>query len=224
MFNEKKISVIFDLDGTLVHSSPSLTKAANKLLVELNREIVDQKTYESFIGKGIPNQIKCLLDFTGGIPLEGLETYVKRFREIYDQDPYSASCCYKGVKECLTLLKNQGFNLAICTQKNLEPANKLLSYLGLKSFFDGFAFGDSLDVMKPNPKTVEYALKNFEQGPTFYIGDSETDAETARNSNVFFFLFTEGYRKKTIEEIKPDESFDNHEMKLNLIKKKLEDF
>ena len=101
MFKNKNISIIFDLDGTLVHSSPSLTRAANKLLKEINREIVDQKTYESFIGKGIPNQIKCLLEFSGGIPHDGLKKYIDRFREIYDEDPFSASSCYNGVKDCL---------------------------------------------------------------------------------------------------------------------------
>ena len=223
MSNFKKISIIFDLDGTLVHSSPSLTKAANKLLKKINRNQVTLKRYESFIGKGIPNQIKCLLEFTGGIPKDGLDKYINIFREFYDQDPYSSSICYDNVKETLFKLKERGFNLAICTQKNADPAIKLLKKLKIFNFFDGFAFGDSLEVMKPDPKMVQFALKDFEKGLTFYIGDSETDSKTAKNSNLKFFLFTGGYRKKEINEIYHHEHFDNHIDILNLIEKNLKE-
>ncbi len=224
MSNYNNISIIFDLDGTLVHSSPSLTKAANKLLKKINRPQVTLKTYESFIGKGIPNQIKCLLEFTGGIPDDGIEKYINIFREFYDQDPYSSSNCYDGVKETLLNLKKRGFNLAICTQKNSEPAIKLLKKLKIFNFFDGFAFGDSLDVMKPDPKMVEFALRGLEKGVTFYIGDSETDSMTAKNSNLKFFLFTGGYRKKEIDEIYHHEYFDNHNAILKLIEKNLKEY
>ncbi len=223
MSKYNNISVIFDLDGTLVHSSPSLTKAANKLLKKINRKKVTLKTYESFIGKGVPNQIKCLLEFTGGIPDDGLENYINIFREFYDQDPYSSSCCYDGVKETLFKLKEKGIDLAICTQKNSDPAIKLLKKLEIFHFFDGFAFGDSLEVMKPDPKMVQFALRGLKKHLTFYIGDSETDSMTAKNSNLKFFLFTGGYRKKEIDEIHHHEYFDNHNVILNLIEKNLKE-
>ena len=59
----------------------------------------------------------------------------------------------------------------------------------IKDFFTGFAFGDSLDVLKPDPLMVDFALKSFESKKTIYIGDSKTDLKTARNSDSIFFLF-----------------------------------
>ena len=95
--------------------------------------------------------------------------------------------------------------------------------LNLQQFFDGFAFGDSLPVMKPNPKMVEYSIRSFEKGPLIYIGDSETDSITAQNANAIFLLFSGGYRNSPIEEINHYAAFDHHSEILPLVTEILSD-
>ena len=116
-------------------------------------------------------------------------------------------------------MKSLNFDIAICTQKNKEPALKILEYFDIKDFFTGFAFGDSLDVLKPDPLMVDYALKNFESKKTIYIGDSKTDLKTARNSDSIFFLFTEGYRTENVSDLNPDYFFSKYSDLMALIKK-----
>ena len=111
------------------------------------------------------------------------------------------------------------FNIAICTQKNREPALKILDHFGIKQFFTGFAFGDSLEVLKPDPLMVKLATKNFSPKKNIYIGDSNTDLKTARNSDSIFILFTEGYRNESISELEPDYYFSDYNKLLELIKK-----
>ena len=211
-------NLIFDLDGTLVDSAPSLCKAGNFLLSKLGRSEIDVDTYKNFIGKGLLKQVEQLLKFTGGVPANELDEQFRLFREYYSLDPLAATKAYDGVHDTLKSLKSYPTKLAICTQKMEEPARKVLKGLNLQQFFDGFAFGDSLSVMKPNPKMVEYSIRSFEKGPLIYIGDSETDSITAQNANAIFLLFTGGYRNSPIEEIDHYASFDHHSEILPLVR------
>ena len=81
----KKISIVFDLDGTLVHTAPALAKAGNDLLFTLNLPPVSVKIYSTFIGGGIPMQVQKLLEFTNYPCVNSLEEHVEKFKEFYYQ-------------------------------------------------------------------------------------------------------------------------------------------
>ena len=211
-------NIIFDLDGTLVHTAPALTKAANELLKELNLPTISTSLYSTFIGGGIKKQVQKLLTYFE-YNYSSIDEYVKKFKDFYYIDPYFKSYLFPNVKDSLIELKSLNFDIAICTQKNREPALKILEYFGIKEYFTGFAFGDSLEVLKPDPLMVKFATKNLIQKKIIYIGDSNTDLKTARNSDSIFILFTEGYRKENISELKPDYFFSNYRNLLELIKK-----
>ena len=203
-------NIVFDLDGTLVDSAPSLCKTGNYLLEELHRPPIDVETYQTFIGKGILKQVEQLLLHTGGIPESDLEKYLRLFRERYDQNPLAATTVYEGVADILQHLKAMPARLAICTQKDQKPAQLVLSGLDLEQYFEGFTFGDTLPVMKPNPETVFHSIKGFDNGPLIYIGDSEMDAITAKNSKAIFLLFSGGYRNSPLKEIDHYAIFESH--------------
>ena len=211
-------NIIFDLDGTLVHTAPALTKAANNLLNELSLPSINTKLYSTFIGGGITKQVERLLNFYK-YNYVSVDEYVKIFKKYYYIDPFFQTHLFPDVKNALVKLKSLNFDIAICTQKNKEPALKILEYFDIKIFFTGFAFGDSLDVLKPDPLMVDFALKSFDSKKTIYIGDSKTDLETARNSDSIFFLFTEGYRTENISELNPDYFFSKYSDLMGLIKK-----
>ena len=124
--NRSYKKVIFDLDGTLVDSAPSLCFAGNKVLAKLDRSPVTVDEYKNFIGKGIAKQVEQLLIFTGGIPDGDLGPFLKLFRVFYDSDPLIATTIYPGVLVALKELKNMGFRLSLCTQKAEIPAKKVL--------------------------------------------------------------------------------------------------
>ena len=211
-------NIIFDLDGTLVHTAPALTKAANSLLRELNLPEISIDVYSSFIGGGIKKQVQRLLNHFD-YSFSSIDKYEKRFKDFYYINPHFQTYLFPNVKKSLSELKSLNFNIAICTQKNREPALKILDHFKINEFFTGFAFGDSLEVLKPDPLMVKLATKNFTPKKNIYIGDSNTDLKTARNSDSIFILFTEGYRKESLSELKPDYYFSNYRNLLELIKK-----
>ncbi len=195
----RRARLVFDLDGTLIDSNPTLASTGNALLAELGRPPVDEATSARFVGHGVDALVERLLRHTGGIPGDALAPHVRRFRAIYADDPVTGTTVYPGVTAALAALATAGHRLGVCTQKPNAPALTLLSALGLMPPVTGFTGGDSLDVLKPDPMMLRHTADQLGDGPVLMIGDSETDAETARRAGVPFLLHTEGYRLQAVE-------------------------
>ncbi len=201
-------SVVFDLDGTLIHSAPDLQAAANKMLADEGLAPLEMATIESFIGNGVPKLVeRCLRVYDR--PLT--EAAVDRMREYYDADPYTLTEPYAGVVDCLKALKADGIKLSVCTNKPLAPALTILDGLELTQYFDVVVGGDTYSTHKPDPQPLLGCMDKMgaEMANTIYVGDSETDALTAKNADMTFALFSGGYRKTPVEELRHHFLFDD---------------
>jgi phosphoglycolate phosphatase len=202
--------IVFDLDGTLVHSTPTLTATANTLLAGLDRAPLPTATTARFVGHGVRALVERLLLHTGGIPGGGLEPHLARFRQIYAADPLTATTVYPGVPEALAELAAAGHGLGVCTQKPDLPARAILRGLGLMPPITAFTGGDSLAVLKPDPRMLQHAADQLPAGPLLYVGDSEVDAATAAAAGVPFLLYTKGYRQGPAEILPHAARFDDY--------------
>jgi phosphoglycolate phosphatase len=199
--------IIFDLDGTLVDSNPSLSAAGNALLRELGRPAVPAEVCATFVGNGARALVERLLAHSGGVPGEGVDPHLARFREIYGADPVTGTVAHAGVPQALAALAAAGHGLAVCTQKPNGPAETILRALGLMPPITGLTGGDSLGVLKPDPRMLEHAAAQLPPGPVLYVGDSHVDAATAEAAGVPFLLYTEGYRLFPVEELRHTATF-----------------
>lgn len=186
--------IIFDLDGTLIDSAPSLSAAIDVLLAELGRPPLPAATTRSFVGHGVAVLVERVLRHTGGVPGGDLTPHVGRFRAIYGADPVTGTLVFPGVPQALEALAAAGHGLGVCTQKPGAPARLLLRALGLMPPISALTDGDSLDVMKPDPRMLAHTAAQLPDGPVVFVGDSEVDAATAEAAGVPFLLHTEGYR------------------------------
>lgn len=201
--------IVFDLDGTLVDSAPTIAAAANLLLGEYRRPPLPMPVILGFVGHGIANLVVRVLEETGGIPEGGPEPHVERYREIYGHDPVTGTVAYPGVSAALDALASAGHGLAVCTQKADPMALAILRGLALMPPVSGFAGGDSVGVLKPDPRIFFHAADQLDPGPALMVGDSETDAATARAAGVPFLLHRRGYRHGPEEAMAADGSFDD---------------
>jgi phosphoglycolate phosphatase len=190
--------IVFDLDGTLVHSNPTLTAAGNALLAELGRAPVSDAVCAGFVGHGARVLVERLLEHSGGIPDGDVAPHLARFRAIYAADPVTGTSPYAGVAEALRALSAAGHGLAVCTQKPNGPALVILRALGIMPPVAAFTGGDSLDVLKPDPRMLHHAADQLPPGPVILVGDSDVDAALAEAAGVPFLLHTEGYRRATV--------------------------
>ncbi|MEC9432960.1 MAG: HAD family hydrolase [Pseudomonadota bacterium] len=201
--------LICDLDGTLADSAPSLCAAGNRVLASLGRPPVDVETYKTFVGRGQRVQVERLLTHTGGVPGGDATPFLEAFRAGYD--PLEASSAYPGAVAALETLAAEGWRLAVCTQKTEVKARRLLAGLGFAVEHvvggDSVTGPDGAEVLKPDPRVIGAALAPLGEGPAVYVGDSETDAETAAAAGLPFLLHLEGYRKSPPEALAPFGSF-----------------
>lgn len=190
-------ALVFDLDGTLVDSAPDITAAVNRMLASEDQAPLDLATVTSFVGNGLPHLVARVIDHLG-LDMARHDALTTRTLAEYNRSASSLTRPYPGVIDTLDLLTSQGAAMGICTNKPKEPARHVLSDLGLARFFDVIIGGDSLTTRKPDPQMLHAAFAALPDLPRLYVGDSEVDAETARNAGVPFLLFTEGYRKSPV--------------------------
>lgn len=202
------VNVIFDLDGTLIHSAPDLHAAANKMLKSMALAPLSEAQIIAFIGNGVPKLVeRCLAVYNQPTSSEAVATY----RELYDADPYTLTRPYPGAVACLQALKAAGGKLAICTNKPEAPAKVILDGLGLTPYFDFIVGGDTYPTMKPDPAPLLGCAEAL-GGEAIYVGDSETDEQTATNANMTFALFEGGYRKTPVSEMRHHLAFTSFEV------------
>ena len=208
MVGKDKI-VVFDLDGTLADTAPALLNAGNQVLKSIGRNPIKLQQYKGYIGGGTKKQVEKLLIATGGIPDRGLDFYFKLFQDRYNDDPVKGCSLYKGAMELIEFLKSQGIKLTICTQKFESSAKKVLLHLNVYQHFDGFAYGDSTGVLKPDPKVFYHSVRGLGNGRYFYVGDTAVDLLLAKAVGASFYFHKRGYASQTLEKDGIDFSFDS---------------
>ncbi len=197
--------LIFDLDGTLIDSAPDLCHAANRMLKELyGAGPIPVETFATFIGQGLPKQLERSLRYAGieNPSEEEFERALQTFKRFYGEEPASRTIVFPGVREALDELHRAGAKMAVCTNKSEDLAWKALEGLGMADYFDALVGGETLPVRKPHPEPLHECARRLgeDSGPVYYVGDSETDEEAAHAAGYPLLLYTEGYRKKPVEE------------------------
>ena len=171
-------------------------RAGERWLAPLGRAPVTVETYKTFVGRGQRVQVQRLLEATGGVPGGDAAPWLARFRETYD--PLEASSAYPGAAQALRTLRAGGWRVSVCTQKPGAKAERLLEGLGLAVDLvvggDSVTEADGNEVLKPDPRVIAAAAEPLGDGPAVYVGDSETDAETAAAGGLPFLLHLGGYR------------------------------
>lgn len=190
-----KTAIIFDLDGTLIHSAPDLHAAINVALQSLDRGPLDLPVVISFIGNGVEKLVERSLHATGGADDALHRVTLARFMQAYAAKGVALTEIYPGVLSQLKRLKAAGIRLGICTNKPEAPAQHICDALNLSPFFDVVIGARPDQPKKPHPAALKKAMTALGStvADTLYVGDTGVDFETARAAGVDFWLFTEGY-------------------------------
>ncbi|MBR9652541.1 phosphoglycolate phosphatase [Thalassovita aquimarina] len=191
--------IVFDLDGTLIHSAPDIRTIANSILSEERMELISLDETIDFIGNGASVFIEKMRA-ARGIPDADHDRLLTVFQDRYET-VLELTAPYPNVRESLAHLIVAGHRLGLCTNKPMRATRAVLSHLSLTDPLSVVYGGDSLDKRKPDPAPLLATLDDLGTGPCLYVGDSEVDAETADRAGVPFLLFTEGYRKTPAEDL-----------------------
>lgn len=200
-------ALIFDLDGTLVDSAPDIHAGVNALLAEDGNAPLSFDTVRGFIGGGVPILITRVMGALG-LPDDPARhaDLCARFTARYEHDPGGLTRPYPGVEAALDAIDRP---MGLCTNKPEGPTRALLAHLGWTHRFPILVCGDTLPVRKPDPAPLHHAVAAIGDGPVWFLGDSEVDAETAQRAAVPLLLFTQGYRKTPLADLPHHAAFDH---------------
>ena len=200
------LTVVCDLDGTLVDSAPDLSGALNTVLAERNLPTVPLEEVRHLVGGGALVLIRRALARANVSGQHDAGRLLERFLDVYGARLTRESRPFPGVAGALRTLASRGHPLAVCTNKPEDLARRMLAELELDFFGEAVVGGDTFDFRKPDRRALESAVSwaGGEPARSVLIGDSRTDVETARNAGVPVILASYGYRTDAIDELEPD--------------------
>jgi phosphoglycolate phosphatase len=193
----KITTIIFDMDGTVLNTLDDLTDAVNHVFSQFDLPARSSEDYRKFFGNGIGYAMKCAAP--EGTPDSLFDEMIPVFREYYDKHCLDKTRPYDGILELMSTLKEKGYKMAIVSNK-IDSAVKELN----DRFFSEYvavAIGEKPGIKrKPAADTVLAALDELgaSRSEAVYIGDSEVDLQTARNSGLSCISVLWGFRDKNL--------------------------
>ena len=200
---KQKLTVLFDLDGTLVDTAPDLIRAHNHVMKKFGYPTKSINELKNAVGKGA----KAIMAKGNG-KWEWFDEKIKNemtdeFLSFYKKNILHESTLLNGVKEFLKWCKNQNISMAVCTNKTEHLAIDLLKKIEIYDFFEYVSGHNTFEYCKPDPRhllrTIE--MLNGDKDKSIMIGDSETDANAAKEAEIPMILLKYGYTEKRSEEI-----------------------
>ncbi len=198
--------VVFDLDGTLLNTLEDLANATNWALRQngLPERSIDE--VRSFVGNGVRRLIERSVP--DGEQNVHFEQVFADFKGYYVNHCQERTRLYDGIAELLHELKARGFRLAIVSNKLQAGVDELYD----RYFCDTVevAVGERPDVQrKPAPDMVRAALQalGVTAEEAVYVGDSDVDLATARNSGLPCISVLWGFRDRAFLEAHGAETF-----------------
>lgn len=189
-------TVLFDLDGTVVNSLGDLTNSVNKVCAAHS---FPQRTIEeirSFIGNGIPVLLKKSMP--SYLSDKELSDIITEYRGVYSASMLDTTVPYDGVGELIDRLLENGFKIAVITNKRNSMAKAIVSHFFPQIEVIVGEMEDRGIKRKPAPDMIDYALSllSSDRESAVYVGDSEVDILTAHNSSLKCLSVTWGYRSR----------------------------
>jgi phosphoglycolate phosphatase len=205
-------AILFDLDGTLVDTAPDLAAATDHALVRAGRPAIGLASVRSMVGDGARALIEKGFRASVGMPEPDMfEAAFNDFMIYYGRHIAQTSRPFPGVATCLAALAEQGYALAVCTNKPESLSRSLLDQLGLSGFFGAVVGGDSLLVRKPDPGHIHGTLEKL--GAEFnwaaMVGDSANDVNAAKAAGLPCVVVSFGYTQIAPQDLGGDRLIDH---------------
>lgn len=213
-------AVIFDVDGTLFDTLPSLSAAANSVLARAGLGAVEAPPLRAALNEGLrPMFRKCIALQAMAVEPAVASDLENEFFDQYMQQWLPMSRLYTHVHEVLAALKLHGVKLGICTNRDRASTQALLTQAGITDVFDiVVGMGDA-----PHPKPAADPLLlvlerlGIPAAKALFVGDSAIDAACAQRSQVRFAAHLGGYAGCVGELLPNESSFSDYDQFTNWV-------
>ena len=188
-------TIIFDFDYTLVDSARGTIDGVNFAFEEMGLPIASDDAVRRTIGLSLPDILTALAE-------DAYAKYVDEFTRLFfqraDETMVALAEFYAGVPQTVKTLRGLGIHLAIVSQKTRRYIQPILEKENLLEAFEVIVGGGDA-AFKPDPEGLRFAVSQTGSVPAncLYVGDSVTDAETARRADIAFVAVLSGVTPRT---------------------------
>lgn len=185
-------TLLLDLDGTLVDTLPDLAAALNRLMASRGLQSFPPAEVASFVGDGVAKLVQRAFHARGQQPDAAA---VAAYSADYTAHATEQSRPYPGIPEALRALSEDGWRLAVCTNKPVAAARLLLEGVGLASLLATIGGGDSFPVRKPDPGHLlgTLAAAGGIAARAAMVGDHANDVVSAAGAGLPSIFAAWGY-------------------------------
>jgi phosphoglycolate phosphatase len=185
-------TLLFDLDGTLVDTLPDLAAALNRLMRTRGLPDLSNQQVAAMIGDGVAVLVARAF---AAYDRQPDETAVADMSADYTANVAVESKAYPQVLPVLAGLAQQGWRLAVCTNKPEQAARRLLQAVGLLPLLCAIGGGDSFSTRKPNPAHLLATLAQAggHADAAVMLGDHRNDVRAARDAGIPSIFAAWGY-------------------------------
>lgn len=196
-------AVVFDLDGTLLDTWPSLLESVRAIAT--SSAALDSAALRMALSQGIAPMIGVAakqVDEYGDT--QSFAAFVDDVLTHYNKNTLLTAIPFEGVGDALRTLFEAGYSLAICTNRDRDSTLKLLDHYGWKAYFRHVHCLDDGLPAKPHPDALRHVVTQLGHTPetAVFIGDSYVDAECAHAASIQFAGHRGGYHTR-LEELQP---------------------
>jgi phosphoglycolate phosphatase len=201
------ITVVFDLDGTLVDTAPDLVATLNAVMAREGLPPVPFDAARNMVGGGARRMIELAITRADmAFPDTDVNRMFDDFIAYYAAHIADHSRPFPGLSGALDHLAAQGCRFAVCTNKLEKLSRLLLDKLALSARFAAICGQDTFGVPKPDPeilrRTIGQAGGDLDRA--VMVGDSATDIDTARAAMVPVVAVDFGYTDTPVTQLRPD--------------------
>jgi phosphatidylglycerol:prolipoprotein diacylglycerol transferase len=222
IFPRTKPVILFDLDGTLIHSRPLIDASFKHTFAHYCPEKeLTQAELDSFFGPTLDET------FSKYFEKEKVEEVIAYYREFNKKEHNTYVTLFPEVKETLETLKAQGYKMGIVSNKKRDVVDLGLEFCEIGSYFDVVLGGDELEEVKPSPLGLLQACALLKEGHdnVIYVGDNVNDILTVRNVGAYSVAYlNENQKRDEVIAIHPCKTIEHMSELLDIVSSRDEFF
>ena len=186
--------IIFGFDGTLADTSPGILHCFNTTAISMGFNPVDRKSMYGVIGFSLEAGLRKLFDMND----DEIEYAINNYSKLYSMKGKEMFYLYSGIEETLHKLKNDGYLLAVATQKHDMYTHDMLKAHEIEDLFDAICATDvGMNLYKSNLLRMACSKLGVLPEESIFLGDNYIDAQGALEAGMDFAAVLYGWGFKT---------------------------
>ena len=216
----KTKAVLFDLDGTLVDSLTDIAVSMNEVLRLRGFPVHPVEAYRYFVGDGMENLVRRCLAADVDVSSSLVYDMLGEMKMAYAEHWRDHAVPYAGIRGLLKSLAGQDLRLGVFSNKPEAFSKEMVAFVFPEVPFDVVRGARNGVPIKPAPEGAQAILADWQLAPAevMYVGDTNTDMATGKNTGMFTVGVTWGFRdREELERCGADAVVDSPEQILELL-------